>query len=83
MERTGSSPENTYGEGDSTTHAHAHEAGDQHTREWELIDMDCAGCIACRCVHRCSASTCTDIETTEDSLVYRITVVIAKVWILG
>ena len=31
-----------------------------HVCQWELIDMDCAGCTACGCVHRCSASTCTD-----------------------
>ena len=39
--------------------------------------MDCAGCTACECVHRCSAVTCTDVETTEDALVYRITVCVS------
>jgi hypothetical protein len=36
--------------------------------QWELIDMDCAGCTSCGGVHRCSAGTCTDDETTEDAL---------------
>jgi hypothetical protein len=44
-----------------------------HVCRWELIDFDCAGCVVCGHVHRCSAGTCTDVVTTDDAVVCTVT----------
>lgn len=48
-------------------------ARDLHVCRWELIDIDCAGCTVCGHVHRCSAGTYSDVETTDDAVVCRVT----------
>lgn len=46
--------------------------GAAHTHRWELLDLDCAGCVVCGVVHRCEGD-CRDVEVTDDAVVCVVT----------
>jgi len=44
-----------------------------HVCEWEVFDVDRAGCVVCSAIHRCSHESCRDVTQTEDATVCNVT----------
>ena len=44
-----------------------------HKCEFELFDIDAAGCVICGKIHRCSPQTCKEVVHTDDSVVCLVT----------
>ena len=44
-----------------------------HVCVWELLDLDCAGCLICGSIHRCGPEVCLNVEQTDDSIVCLVT----------
>ena len=44
-----------------------------HVCEWEVFDVDRAGCLLCSVIHRCSHESCRDVTQTEDATVCNVT----------
>jgi len=44
-----------------------------HVCEWEVFDVDRAGCVVCSAIHRCSRESCRDVTQTEDATVCNVT----------
>ena len=44
-----------------------------HTHQFELFDIDAAGCLICGFIHRCSNSVCKQVVQTDDAMVCLVT----------
>jgi len=46
---------------------------ESHVCEWEVFDVDQAGCLLCLVIHWCSHESCQDVTQTEDATVCNVT----------
>lgn len=44
-----------------------------HTHQFELFDIDAAGCLICGFIHRCSPCVCKQVVQTDDAMVCLVT----------